>query len=69
METYFQKLISFDQNILAVILLIAFYTLEQLLNNPFKFQNRPRHLLYSVLLPTGAGLLTCDRSLLFTMVL
>jgi len=53
METYFQKLISFDQNILAVILLIAFYTLEQLLNKPFKFQNRPRHLLYSVLLQVG----------------
>ena len=53
METYFKKLISFDQNILAVILLIAFYTLEQLLNKPFKFQNRPRHLLYSVLLQVG----------------
>lgn len=53
METYFQKLISFDQNILAIILLIAFYTLEQLLHKPFKFQNRPRHLLHSVLLQVG----------------
>ena len=53
METYFKNLISFDQNILVVILLIAFYTLEQLLNKPFKFPNRPRHLLHSVLLQVG----------------
>ena len=53
METYFQKLINFDQNILVIILLVAFYTLEQLLNKPFKFQNRPRHLLHSVLFQIG----------------
>lgn len=53
METFFENIIGFDQNILALILLIAFYTLEQLLNNPFKYKNGHRHLMQSVLLQAG----------------
>ena len=53
MERFFQRLIGFDQNLFALLLLIVFYALEQLVNKPFIFQNRPRHLLVSVLLQLG----------------
>jgi len=53
MSRIFQKLIAFDQNALAVILLVIFYTLEQLLNTAFVYKRRGGHLLNSILLQVG----------------
>ncbi|WP_295668955.1 sterol desaturase family protein [uncultured Mucilaginibacter sp.] len=53
MEAIFQKIINFDQNLLAIIALVVFYTLEEVLNTTFEFKNRPRHLLNSALLQLG----------------
>jgi len=53
MEAVFQKIINFDQNLLAIILLVIFYSFEELFNTAFQFKNRGRHLFYNALLQTG----------------
>lgn len=42
-------LFAIDPNYYIVGLIFVFYTIEQLLVTPFKFDNRPKHLLNNVL--------------------
>jgi sterol desaturase/sphingolipid hydroxylase (fatty acid hydroxylase superfamily) len=53
MENFFQKLVNFDQNVLSVILLVIFFSLEQLLSKPLNFNQRIGHLLHSIALQLG----------------
>ena len=40
-----QALVSFDANYIIIGLLVILYTMEQLLNRPFRFDKRPQHLI------------------------
>ena len=53
METAFQKLLHFDQNVLAGLLLLAFYTLESVGSRSLTRSPRTSHLLASVGLQVG----------------
>lgn len=53
MNNFFEKLIAFDQNEASVILLVIFFTCEQLLNTAFAYKKRTQHLLNSILLQVG----------------
>lgn len=44
-----KALLSIDLNYLIIILIVIFYSLEQLLNNPFKFDKRPKHLINNLM--------------------
>jgi len=48
METVLQKLLTLDQNMVMVILITIFYTLEQLIKTPQKFNKRGSHLLNNI---------------------
>lgn len=48
METLKTQL-AVDLNYVIITSLVLFYTLEQLLNTPFTFSKRPRHLLHNLL--------------------
>ena len=48
METVLQKLLTLDQNMVMVILITIFYTLEQLIKTPHKFNKRGFHLLNNI---------------------
>src|SRR3954451_25223492 len=48
METVLQKLLNLDQNMVMVILITIFYTLEQLIKTPHKFNKRGFHLLNNI---------------------
>jgi sterol desaturase/sphingolipid hydroxylase (fatty acid hydroxylase superfamily) len=53
METIFQKVVNFDQNVLALSLLAIFFTLEQLLNSEIHFKKGAFHLVNSLILQIG----------------
>lgn len=53
MENVFQKIVNFDQNILALSLLAIFFTLEQVLNRNINFKLGFFHLINSLLLQIG----------------
>lgn len=42
-------LLNIDPNYIIIALLVIFYTLEQILTTPFKFNKRPQHLLQNAL--------------------
>ena len=44
-----QALLNIDANYIIVGLLVILYTMEQLLNRPFRFSKRPQHLLNNIL--------------------
>lgn len=67
MNNWFQKLIGFDQNIVMIILLGIFYTLEQLLNKPFKFKKHGLHFLHGV--PLQIGYMAVNYALAFVLVI
>jgi sterol desaturase/sphingolipid hydroxylase (fatty acid hydroxylase superfamily) len=48
METVLQKLLAVDQNMVMVILITFFYTLEQLIKTPHQFNKRGFHLLNNI---------------------
>ena len=48
METVLQKLLSIDQNMVMVILITIFFTLEQLIKTPHTFKKRGLHLLNNI---------------------
>ncbi|HUZ61079.1 MAG TPA: sterol desaturase family protein [Hanamia sp.] len=45
MHNFFQKLINLDQNLLTIILITVFYTVEQIFKTPHQFKKRGIHLL------------------------
>ncbi len=49
MENLINKLLSIPLNCIIISMIAVFYTLEQLLNTPFKFKKRPHHLFHNVL--------------------
>lgn len=53
MENVFEKVVAFDQNELAIILLVIFYTLEQFVNTAFTHKKQIPHLINSILLQVG----------------
>ena len=44
-----QALLAINQNYIVAGLLLLLYTLEQVLNTPFRFRKRPQHLLNNAL--------------------
>jgi sterol desaturase/sphingolipid hydroxylase (fatty acid hydroxylase superfamily) len=50
MEDIIQWLTSVPSNYIIIGFVALFYTLEQFLNTPFKFQNRPHHLFHNFLI-------------------
>ena len=48
METL-NMLLSIDLNYILIVLIVIFYSLEQLLGNQFTFTKRPRHLFHNVM--------------------
>lgn len=48
METL-KKLLAIDLNYIIVVLMVVFYSLEQLLTTQFSFNKRPQHLMHNVL--------------------
>ena len=44
-----QALLNIDSNYIIIGLLITLYTMEQILNRPFRFSKRPQHLLNNIL--------------------
>ena len=52
-ETLFQKIVSIDQNLYAILLLAIFFSVEQFFNPGFKSNKRFGHLLHSLLLQFG----------------
>jgi len=44
-----QALVNFDVNYIIIGLLVTLYTMEQLLNRPFRFDKRPQHLVNNIL--------------------
>jgi sterol desaturase/sphingolipid hydroxylase (fatty acid hydroxylase superfamily) len=44
-----KMLLDINGNYIIIGLLVIFYTMEQVLSTPFKFNNRPRHLFHNVL--------------------
>jgi len=44
-----QALLNFDANYIIIGLLVILYTMEQILNRPFRFSKRPQHLLNNIL--------------------
>ena len=44
-----QALLNIDSNYIVIGLLVILYTMEQILNRPFRFSKRPRHLLNNIL--------------------
>jgi sterol desaturase/sphingolipid hydroxylase (fatty acid hydroxylase superfamily) len=53
MEAYFLKIVNFDQNILVLILLTFFFSLEQLFSSNINFKKGFLHLLNSIILQIG----------------
>lgn len=49
MENVIHKLLSIPPNYIIISMVALFYILEQLLNTPFKFKNRPVHLFHNIL--------------------
>jgi len=43
------KILSFDPNYIIIGLLAFFFTLEQILDNPFSFKKRGEHLFQNIL--------------------
>ena len=48
METL-NKLLAIDLNYIIIVLIVIFYSLEQLLNTQFQFKKRPQHLIHNIL--------------------
>ncbi len=48
METL-NKLLIIDLNYIIIGLIVIFYTLEQVMNTPFKYSKRPHHLVHNIL--------------------
>ena len=48
METL-NLLLSIDLNYILILLIVVFYTLEQVLGNQFNFTKRPRHLMHNMI--------------------
>lgn len=44
-----QALVNFDVNYIIIGLLVILYTMEQILNRPFRFDKRPQHLINNIL--------------------
>jgi sterol desaturase/sphingolipid hydroxylase (fatty acid hydroxylase superfamily) len=44
-----QALLNFDANYIIIGLLVILYTMEQIMNRPFRFDKRPQHLLNNIL--------------------
>ena len=44
-----QALLNIDPNYIIIGLLVVLYTMEQILNRPFRFDKRPQHLLNNIL--------------------
>lgn len=42
-------LLSIDPNYVIIVIIAVCYSLEQILNTPFKFTKRPQHLLHNVM--------------------
>src|SRR3954470_1323879 len=49
MENFISWLLDIPPNYIIIFLIALFYTLEHLLNTPFKFKKRPLHLFHNVL--------------------
>ncbi len=58
MENLIHKLLSIPINYIIVLMVALFYTLEQLLNTPFKFKRRSVHLFHNILIQILTSVVT-----------